>query len=778
MSHLTFSAPWARIALILLLGIGFNHRGAAQCSGNIAIDTSLSGTESTTATGTFSVDAQSVLVDLRSFSGFANAWPSDLVVYITAPDGACVVWGGFNVTLPPDACTNLGTGQNNTPWPTEWNNGNSEEYFAIIDVSEANLSGAGEWTITILNGWTTAGVVNYDILFTIAGPCPGDCPDPTACNFTPVEEQVNPNEEVCLYAEDLFGPGLDCEGACLNDSDGDGICDEDDDCEGVLDECGNCGGSQTSGCTDVDACNFDASASCDDGGCLYLDPCGECGGTNVIGCMDNTACNYDPNATCDGVECLTLDECGECGGNGILGCNDPVACNFNSDATCDDGSCLYTDAVGECGGICAEDADGDGLCDACDHEAYWIDVETHAVHTEGELAGQTTYRLYVMCDAPTDFLQSVAGSNVDPFVIESTTGAWYNHPDNPSWNASGMDPDDYGNSPLLEFDSFMTLGGENADQTPYPWALWLSNADPRPDFQPGGGDNFTAGSGLMQYLGSTPDADQAGIHPGFAGDDNRVLVMQITTAGDISGQMSVTVYPNGEVLDATTNMATFDSTSPCFNLDACVDADEDGLCDEFDECVGELDACGVCNGPGGTLECGCTDIPEGACDCDGTQLDATGVCGGDCAADEDADGLCDDIDECVGELDECGVCNGPGAIYDCGCAVIPEGQCDCEGTPADAVGICGGDCTSDMNNNGVCDDAEIPGCTYEAASNYNPSATDDDGSCVLTGDCDPACDLEHDSNNDGFVGANDLLMLLTEFGSSCSPEGATSQDND
>ena len=88
MSHLTFSAPWARIALILQLGIGFNHRGAAQCSGNIAIDTSLSGTESATATGTFSVDAQSVLVDLRSFSGFANAWPSDLVVYITAPDGA------------------------------------------------------------------------------------------------------------------------------------------------------------------------------------------------------------------------------------------------------------------------------------------------------------------------------------------------------------------------------------------------------------------------------------------------------------------------------------------------------------------------------------------------------------------------------------------------------------------------------------------------------------------------------------------------------------------
>ena len=35
------------------------------------------------------------------------------------------------------------------------------------------------------------------------------------------------------------------------------------------------------------------------------------------------------------------------------------------------------------------------------------------------------------------------------------------------------------------------------------------------------------------------------------------------------------------------------------------------------------------------------------------------------------DGICDDIDECVGELDDCGICNGPGAIYDCGCSDIP-----------------------------------------------------------------------------------------------------------
>ena len=35
---------------------------------------------------------------------------------------------------------------------------------------------------------------------------------------------------------------------------------------------------------------------------------------------------------------------------------------------------------------------------------------------------------------------------------------------------------------------------------------------------------------------------------------------------------------------------------------------------------GRADACGVCNGPGEAYECGCSDIPEGDCDCDGNVL--------------------------------------------------------------------------------------------------------------------------------------------------------------
>jgi uncharacterized protein (TIGR02145 family) len=140
--------------------------------------------------------------------------------------------------------------------------------------------------------------------------------------------------------------------------------------------------------------------------------------------------------------------------------------------------------------------------------------------------------------------------------------------------------------------------------------------------------------------------------------------------------------------------------------DCWADEDADGICDDVDECVGEYDACDVCNGPGGIYECGCTSIPDGGCDCYGNVMDAIGACGGTCSADEDADGVCDDVDECVGELDECGECNGPGAVFECGCDKIEDGECDCEGNVLDALGECGGECLADEDGDGVCDDVD------------------------------------------------------------------------
>ena len=171
------------------------------------------------------------------------------------------------------------------------------------------------------------------------------------------------------------------------------------------------------------------------------------------------------------------------------------------------------------------------------------------------------------------------------------------------------------------------------------------------------------------------------------------------------------------------------------------DVDGDGICDDGDDCIGEADECGVCNGPGAIYECGCSEPDPAACDCAGNTLDAVGVCGGGCTEDADGDGICDTEDDCVGEYDFCGDCNGPGPILGCGCEDIPDGYCDCNGNVLDAVGTCGGACQNDFNGDGICDDDSIPGCTYEVACNYDPSASINDGSCDFTscyGCTDPA----------------------------------------
>ena len=174
----------------------------------------------------------------------------------------------------------------------------------------------------------------------------------------------------------------------MNDADGDGICDE----------------LEISGCSNAAACNYDSSATDDDGSCSFLadvqenidcnctaydcdgncnndsDGDGICDELEISGCQDNTACNYDSTATdagscsfpidlypslnvdgvsyvdCDGNCNNDSDGDGVCDEVEITGCQDDTACNYDSSATDNDNSCTYPTTW-------YADTDGDGLGD-------------------------------------------------------------------------------------------------------------------------------------------------------------------------------------------------------------------------------------------------------------------------------------------------------------------------------------------------------------------------------------------------------------------------------
>jgi len=128
------------------------------------------------------------------------------------------------------------------------------------------------------------------------------------------------------------------------------------------------------------------------------------------------------------------------------------------------------------------------------------------------------------------------------------------------------------------------------------------------------------------------------------------------------------------------------------------------------------DECGVCNGPGTIYACGCTELLDCGCnqsdDSDRLVCDAPDCPGGGIGlGDDDDDGICDDVDECVGAYDECAICDGPGAVYECGCADIPEGDCDCVENVNDECGVCDG------NGCHVQDCVTYPGSDYDCLGN-------------------------------------------------------------
>lgn len=353
------------------------------------------------------------------------------------------------------------------------------------------------------------------------------------------------------------------------------------------------------------------------------------------------------------------------------------------------------------------------------------------VHAESEYG--TTYRVYAEFESPLDEVQAVysIGTNETgtvPLELGVTT-SFYQDASFGVDLGSSLFGALLGSFPSLAFDSWLTIGSEsNTDPT----VSALGMSDAFDEFNSGQGFilNGVVGSSWYVLPGSNPLA--------LAGDDGKVLLGQFTAMDDTDGPGHVTCLWNLQWSDALGG--NHNELGQALNTEGVIAGCTDGTACNYDPVAAEddgsclyTDACGVCGGLGAIYDCGCSDIPAGDCDCEGNALDALDECGGSCSADADSDGICDDIDECVGTVDACGICNGSGAIYDCGCTAMPLGDCDCDGNALDAAGECGGSCTEDADSDGVCDDIDDCIGSFDALGVCN-------GSCLADADNDGICD--------------------------------------
>jgi hypothetical protein len=218
-------------------------------------------------------------------------------------------------------------------------------------VCEGNIPPNNGCASNVILGCTDSVALNYNILATLNdGSCiyvTAGCTDPFAVNYNPLATE---NDGSCVYSsvgctissacnynpeatvnDGSCGPAV---GSACNDGNASTINDvinNDCVCVGV--------NNPNSGCTDILACNYEATATINDGSCSYP------------GCVDVTACNYNPLAGCPDASCISS------------GCTDVTACNFEPNAGCDNGSCIDAGPYLDCEGNCFNDADLDGICD-------------------------------------------------------------------------------------------------------------------------------------------------------------------------------------------------------------------------------------------------------------------------------------------------------------------------------------------------------------------------------------------------------------------------------
>ena len=443
--------------------------------------------------------------------------------------------------------------------------------------------------------------------------------------------------------------------------------------EAYIDNCGDCVG----GTTGMEACIQD----CNDewGGQAYIDDCGICAGGST---------GFEPNSDmdCAGV-CFGdayVNECGCVSGSTGLefdfcyGCTDPNALNYDPDAFISDGSCEYPPSCEEqqlnedCAGNCFEDFyllwGGDGLCD---DGSYGLDFFCSGWNFDsGDCYGETLLYLEVTTEPGDGWFQISDGifSGMIGQPLATQFGA-------PYLVGNGGPVPALTHPDVPDWDTFISI----SDYSDGILTISIINHEDIGGFQ-------------FQLVSSFESFSLAGGFGGLA-----------QSAG-----MMVSTNASGLVLAFSLCGAGLDENE----LETC--ANEGGIADCDNNCFAPiaLEFLGDGNCHDGDLgeEIGLLNF-----DCSKWGWDA-----GDCQIPEEYD--CAGILSGEAFLDDCGECVGgttgmePGWALDC--------NLECHGEAIiNECGCVGGSTGLELD---FC-----YGCMDEAALNYDPQATIDDGSCWI-----------------------------------------------
>ena len=102
-------------------------------------------------------------------------------------------------------------------------------------------------------------------------------------------------------------------------------------------------------------------------------------------------------------------------------------------------------------------------------------------------------------------------------------------------------------------------------------------------------------------------------------------------------------------------------------------------------------------------------------------------------------------------------------------ATIYDGSCEF----ADLYYDCNGDCLNDTDADGICDELEVLGCTDVLAENYEPAATENNGSCTYP---TPGCMDDLACNYDPFAEVDDVSCEYTSCAGCLQPSACNYDD--